>query len=145
MERSRSVDGDANVMPADAASRRWAGTVAWVLLALASMVLIGYGIVRAGWSIWLPAPPEMERARIGNTYVYAGCALSLAAAVWSHLRGNPAWVSVCVALPGLLVGWATLGDPYHLTRHLAAVVAFPLALGGVADVLWACGRRQRGL
>jgi hypothetical protein len=28
------------------ASRRWTGTIAWILLVLASMVLIGYGIGR---------------------------------------------------------------------------------------------------
>ncbi|MBX7444516.1 hypothetical protein K4G53_11725 [Arthrobacter sp. MAHUQ-56] len=107
------------------------------------MALIAYGIFRAGWSVWLPVPSEMERSRVGNLYVYGGCALSLAAAVWSHTRGNPVWVSVCVGLPGILLAWATMNDPYHLTRHLAAVVTFPLALGGVADVIWVRGYRKR--
>lgn len=123
--------------------RRWAGTVAWVLLVLASMVLIGYGIWHAGWHIWLPAPAEQEKVWIGNRYIFAGCALSLTAAVWSHFWGNPVWVSVCVGLPGVLVGWATLDDPYHLERYFAVVVAYPLALAGVAEVIWARGRRQR--
>ena len=124
-----------------AASRRRAGTLAWVLLVLSSMVLIAYGIFHAGWSVWLPGPAEMERSREGNLYVYGGCLLSLAAAVWSLTRGNPAWVSVCAGLPGIIVAWATLSDPYHLTRHLAAVVTFPLALGGVAEVIRARGYR----
>lgn len=70
--------------------------------------------------------------------------LGIAASFWSHLRGNPVWVTICVALPGFLVGWADLVSPYSFLRFLAAVVAFPLALSGAADVLWARGRLQRG-
>ncbi|MHA7289540.1 hypothetical protein ACX80V_07840 [Arthrobacter sp. MDT3-24] len=125
-------------------SRRWTGTIAWILLVLTSMVLIGYGIGRAEWHIWLPNPADQEETWIGSRYIFAGCALSLAAAAWSHLRGNPVWVTVCVGLPGLLVGWAALEDPYNLLRHLAAVVAFPLSLAGVAEVIRVRGRRQRG-
>ncbi|ALV44094.1 hypothetical protein AU252_20335 [Pseudarthrobacter sulfonivorans] len=109
------------------------------------MILIGYGITRANWHIWLPAPAEQEEVWIGNRYIFAGCALSLAAAAWSHLRENTVWVSICVGLPGVLVGWGTLEDPYSLLRHLAAVVAFPLALAGVVEVIRVRGRRQRGL
>jgi hypothetical protein len=125
-------------------SRRWAGTSAWILLALASMVLIGYGIERSDWHIWLPNPADQEETWIGSRYIFAGCGLSLAAAAWSHVRGNPVWVTVCVGLPGVLVGWAALLNPYSLLRHLAAVVAFPLALAGVVEVIKARGRRQRG-
>jgi uncharacterized membrane protein HdeD (DUF308 family) len=53
-------------------------------------------------------------------------------------------VTVCVGLPGILVGLAALADPYNLMRHLAAVVVFPLVLAGVAEVISARGRRQRG-
>ena len=42
------------------------------------------------------------------------------------------------------MGWAALVNPYNLMRHMAAVVTFPLALAGVAEVLRARGRRQRG-
>lgn len=125
------------------ARRRWAATIAWILLVLASMVLIGYGIWRANWHIGLPAPAEQEEVWIGRGYIFAGCALSLAAAVWSGARDNRVWVTVCVGLPGILVGWATMDSPYDLKRHLAAVVTFPLALAGVAAVLRARGRRQR--
>ena len=52
-------------------------------------------------------------------------------------------VTVCVGLPGILVGWATMDSPYDLKRHLAAVVAFPLALAGVAEVIRVRGGRQR--
>lgn len=108
------------------------------------MILIGYGIVHAGWHMWLPSPAVQEESWIGSRYIFASCALSLVAAIWSHVRGNPVWVTVCTALPGTLVFWATLDDPYNLLRHLAAVISFPLALAGVAEVIWARGRRQRG-
>jgi hypothetical protein len=126
------------------ASRRWAGTIAWILLILFSVVLIGYGIVRAGWYIWLPRSEEQEESWNGSLYIFAGCAVSIAAGVWSHVRGNPVWVTICTGLPGILVGWATLDDPYDLKRHLAAVISFPLALAGIAEVIWPLGRRQRG-
>lgn len=126
------------------ARRRWTGTIGWILFVLASMVLIGYGIVRADFYFWLPTPAEMEESWVGNRFTYGGCVMSIATAIWSHRRGNPVWVTVCVGLPGVLVGWAALVGPYNLMRFLAAVVAFPLALGGVAEVIWARGRRQRG-
>lgn len=122
--------------------RRWARTIAWILLVLASLVLIGYGIWRADWNIWLPAPAEQEEVWIGSLYIYSGCALSITAAVWSGARENRLWVTICVALPGVLVGWATMDSPYDLKRHLAAVVSFPLALAGVAEVIRVRGRRQ---
>lgn len=112
-------------------------------MVFASMVLISYGILSAGWHIWLPSPAAQEESWNGSLYIFAGCAVSIAAAVWSEVRGNPVWVTVCTGLPGVLVGWATLNDPYDLKRHLAAVVSFPLALAGIAEVLWARGHRQR--
>jgi hypothetical membrane protein len=125
------------------AKRRWISTLAWALLVLASMVLIGYGIWHAGWHIWLPAQAQQEQVWIGNRYILAGSALSIAAAVWSGARQNRVWVTICVGLPGVLVGWAMIDDPYDLKRHLAAVVSFPLALAGVAEVIRVRGRRQR--
>lgn len=65
---------------------RWSVTAGWVLLVLASMVLIGYGIWHAGWHIWLPAPAEQEKVWIGNRYIFAGCTLSLTSAV-CHTSG----------------------------------------------------------
>lgn len=125
------------------AGRWWTATIAWTLLVLASIVLIGYGIMRADWHIWLPVPADQEEVWIGNRFIFAGCALSLAAAVWSGARENRVWVTICVALPGTLVGWAALVDPYDLKRHLAAVVAFPLALAGVTAVLRVPRHRHR--
>jgi hypothetical protein len=125
------------------ANRRWAGTIAWSVLVLASMVLIGYGIMRADWHIGLPAPGEQEEVWIGNRYIFVGCGLSLMAAVWSGARDNQVWVTICVGLPGILVSWATIDSPYDLKRQLAAVVAFPLALAAIAEVIRVRGRRQR--
>jgi hypothetical protein len=95
--------------PESAEARRKAATTAWVLLTLASMILIGIGLARTLFFIWAPEPAMLEKARIGGLYINAGCVLSLAAGVWSHVRGNPVGVSVCVGLPGILVGWAALG------------------------------------
>ena len=125
-----------------AVRRRKAGTIVWILLVLASMVLIGYGIWHADWHLGLPAPAEQEQVWIGNRYILVGSALSIAAAVWSGARENRVWVTVCVGLPGVLVGWAMMDSPYDLKRHLAAVVSFPLALAGVAEVIRVRGRRQ---
>lgn len=51
-------------------------------------------------------------------------------------------MTVCVGLPGALVGWATMDSPYDLKRFVAAVVAFPMALAAVAQVIRVRGRRQ---
>ncbi|ADX72881.1 hypothetical protein Asphe3_17250 [Pseudarthrobacter phenanthrenivorans Sphe3] len=106
-------------------------------------VLIGIGLAQTMLFIWAPEPAMLEKARIGGLFITAGCALSLTAAAWSHLRSNPVWVSIFVGLPGLLVGWAVVEDPYSLLRHLAAVVSFPLALGGITEVIRVRGRRQQ--
>lgn len=132
------------MMTMSPAGRRWTGTVAWVMLVLASMIIVSHGIIRAQWHLGVPHPAAQEETWIGSGWIFAGSGLSVVAAVWSHLRGNPVWVTVCVALPGVLVGWAAMMQPYSLMRHLAAAVAFPLALGALAEVVWARGYRQRG-
>jgi hypothetical protein len=80
-------------------------TIAWILLVLASLVLIAYGIVRAGWHIWRPAPGDMEESWTGGRYVYAGCALSFTAAVWSGIRGNQVWVRPRLGPIQVIHGW----------------------------------------
>jgi len=121
---------------------RWGGTIAWALLVLASMALIVIGLSRTLFFIWAPEPALVQKAGVGRPYVYAGCVLSVTAAVLSHVQRNPLWVTVCVGLVGMLVGWAAWTDPYNLLRHLAAVVTFPLALAAVAEVIWARGYQQ---
>lgn len=75
------------------------------------MVLIGLGIWHAGWHIWLPNPADQEEVWFGNCYIFAGCALSLVAAVWSGARENRVWVTVCVGLPGGSGGLGGSGFP----------------------------------
>lgn len=53
------------------------------------------------------------------------------------------WRSGRVMPHGVLVGWVTLDKPYDLKRHLITVVSFPLAMAGIAEVIWARGRQQR--
>ena len=125
------------------ARRRRVGIIAWILVVLASLVLIGYGIWHAGWHIWLPGSGEQEKVWIGNRYILAGSVLSITAALWSGAQDNRVWVSICVGLPGTLVGWAALDSPYDLKRFVAAVVSYPMALAAVAEVIRARGRWQR--
>jgi hypothetical protein len=80
------------------------------------MTLIGYGIGRVDWHIGLPAPAEREEVWVGQRFIFAGCALSLAAGIWSHFRGNPVWVSVCIGLPAIF----RLGDDEFPLRAEAA-------------------------
>lgn len=62
----------------------------------------------------------------------AGAAMSLASAVWSQVRGNPLWVTVCVASPALLVGMAImiLTGP-SVAPEIAGLIALPAALAGL--------------
>ncbi|MDQ0664734.1 hypothetical protein QFZ35_003232 [Arthrobacter ulcerisalmonis] len=86
---------ESEAVPMPKAGRGWASTIAWVLLVLASMVLIGYGIWHAGWHIWLPRGAEQEEVWIGNRDILAGSVLSIAAAVWSGAREDRVWVTIC--------------------------------------------------
>lgn len=116
---------------------------AWAGDALPACRGTAVGGGHAGWHIWLPVPAAQEQVWVGNRYIFAGCALSLAAAVWSGARDNSIWVTICVGLPGALVGWATLDNPYDLKRFVAAVATYPMALAAVAEVIKARGRRQQ--
>lgn len=71
--------------------RRKTATMAWVLLILASMILIGIGLARTMFFIWAPEPTMLEKARIGGLYISAGCVLSLAAGGWGLVtcQGQP--------------------------------------------------------
>jgi hypothetical protein len=62
--------------------------------------------------------------------------LSFAAAAWSHVRGNAIWVTVCVGLPGVLVGWATLVKPYNLLRHRLTPSRSPPPVNGTLTDLF---------
>jgi len=117
--------------------RGWPGVLLWSLLVLASIVLMVSGLLRSMFFGFIPEPGLLEDARVGSLYLLGGSAASLAAAVWSFLRGHPHWVTASVAAPAILVGGIALLMPYSLARHLAAFVALPAALtgaiGGLAD------------
>lgn len=53
----------------------------------------------------------------GSSYIVAGSAASLAAAAWSFLRGDPYWVTACVAAPVIVVGGVALMWPYSMLQH----------------------------
>jgi hypothetical protein len=55
------------------------------------------------------------------------------------LRGHPYWVRAMAAAPAILAGDSALADPTRLLRHLAAAVAFPLA---IRAVYWGLRHRQ---
>ncbi|WP_248760300.1 hypothetical protein [Pseudarthrobacter sp. SSS035] len=109
----------------------WPGTVLWALLIVASIILMCIGLWRAMFFGFTPNPRLVEDLRVGSLYILAGSAASLAAAVWSAVRGHPYWVTACVAAPAILVGGAALMAPTSLIRHLAAAVAFPLAVAAL--------------
>ncbi|MHA7263954.1 hypothetical protein ACX80W_12210 [Arthrobacter sp. TMN-37] len=75
--------------------------------------------------------PDFEKdARVGNLYILGGSAASLAAAVWSYLRGHPHWVTAFVAAPAVVVGGIALLAPHSTLRQVGALTALPAALGG---------------
>lgn len=123
---------------------RGTGTIAWILLVLTSMVLIGYGVWHAGWHIWLPAPVEQEEVRIGNRYIFAGCALSLATAVWS-VKDTPwyrsfsfRWQPPAIQVPESLVNvTAEVNDHLVSGQDMKLLKGEHCFLGGPACLLCA--------
>lgn len=119
------------------AINRRTGALPWGLLVAAMIVLMGIGLWRTLY--WISTPEIRQEARIGELFIYAGSAASIAAAAWSHLRHQPMWVSILVAAPGALIGGSLLTMPDSLFPHIAALIALPAAfaglLGGVLDRL----------
>lgn len=98
---------------------------------MASVVLMAIGL----WTSFFiagyhPVPGLEEDARVGSLYILGGSAASLAAAVWSFLRGHPHWVTACVAAPALVVGGVALVLPHSMLRQLGALLALPGAVAG---------------
>lgn len=91
-----------------------------------------------------PVPEFVEDARVGSLYLLGGSAASIAAAVWSFLRGHPHWVTVCVAAPAVVVGGVALVWPYSLLRQLVALLALPGAIAGTVGGLLDRGYRGTG-
>lgn len=122
--------------------RGWLGIIPWALLVVTSIVLMAIGLWVSTFFGYLPVPGLEEDARVGSLYLLGGSAASLAAALWSFLRGHPPWVTACVAAPAVLVGGIALVAPYSLLRHLVAAVALPGAVAGMIGGLLDRGYRR---
>jgi hypothetical protein len=111
----------------------WRGrSLPWAALVVVSIVLTGIALERTAFFVYAPVPEFIERLRVGRLFMLAGSATSLAAAIWSQVRGNPLWVTICVATPAALVGLATMiVTPPSLTPQIAGLVALPAALAGL--------------
>lgn len=104
----------------------------WAAMVVVSIVLTGIALERTALFVYAPVPEFIERLRVGRLFMLAGSAASLAAAIWSQVRGNPLWVTICVAAPAALVGLATMiMTPPSLTPQLAGLFAVPAALAGL--------------
>jgi hypothetical protein len=122
--------------------RGWPGVILWSILVMASIVLMVIGLLRSFFIGYTAIPEFVEDARVGSLYVLAGSAASLAAALWSFLRGHPHWVTAFVAAPAVLIGGVALVWPYSLLRHLVAFLALPGAIAGIIGGLIDRGYRR---
>jgi hypothetical protein len=111
----------------------WRGrSLPWAALVVVSIVLTGIALERTAFFVYAPVPEFIERLRMGRLFMLAGSVTSLAAAIWSQIRGNPLWVTICVAAPAALVGMATMiMTPPSLTPQIAGLFALPAALAGL--------------
>ncbi len=103
---------------------------------MVAIVVTGIALERTAFFTRAGDPEFIERLRIARLIMLAGSALSLAAAIWSQVRGNPLWVTVCVASPAVLVGLATMIMTVpSLTPLVAGMIALPAALAGLVGGL----------
>jgi hypothetical protein len=111
----------------------WRGrSLPWAALVIVSIVLTAIALERTAFFVDAPVPELIERLRVGRLFMLAGSATSLAAAIWSQVRGNRLWVTICVAAPAALVGMATMiMTPPSLTPQIAGLFALPAALAGL--------------
>jgi lipoprotein signal peptidase len=123
--------------------RGWLGIIPWALLVVASIILMVIGLWRSMFILgYHPAPEFVEDARVGNLYLLGASTASIAAALWSYLRGHPHWVTALVAAPAVVVGGVALVWPYSLLRHLVALLALPGAMAGMIGGLIDRGYRR---
>ena len=114
----------------------------WVALVVVAIVLTGVALERTASSVYDPVPEFIDRLRVGRLFMLAGSVTSLAAAIWSQVRGNPLWVTICVAAPAALAGMATMiTTPPSPAPHIAGLFALPAALAGLIGGL--LSRSQR--
>jgi hypothetical protein len=108
----------------------------WAALVFVSIVMTGIALERTAFFVYTPVPELIERLRVGRLFMLAGSAASLAAAIWSQVRGNPLWVTICVASPAVLVGVATMiMTAPSLAPHIAGLFALPAAVVGLVGGL----------
>ncbi|MET4143594.1 hypothetical protein [Arthrobacter sp. UYCo732] len=113
----------------------------WAALVFVSIVVTATALERMAFFVYVPSPEFIERLRVGRLFMLAGSAASLAAAVWSQVRGNRLWVTICVAAPAALVGLATMiMTTPSLTPQIAGLVALPAALAGLIGGLFPYSR-----
>lgn len=121
----------------------WRGrSLPWAGLVVLSIVLTGVALERTAFFVYEPVPVFIERLRVGRLCMLAGSAASLAAAIWSQVRGNPLWVTICVAAPAALAGLATMiMTPPSLAPQIAGLIALPAALAGLVGGVTARNRK----
>lgn len=108
----------------------------WAALVALSIVLTGVAVERTTLYFYEPVPEFVERLRVGRLFMLAASAASIAAAIWSQLRGHPLWITVCVAAPAVLVGLATMiMTPPSTSPLVAGFVALPAAVAGLVGGL----------
>ena len=114
----------------------------WAALVVVSIVLTGVALERTALSVYDPVPEFIDRLRVGRLFMLAGSVTSLVAAIWSQVRGNPLWVTICVAAPAALAGMATMiTTPPSPAPQIAGLFALPAALAGLIGGL--LSRSQR--
>lgn len=121
----------------------WRGrSLPWAGMVVVSIILTGVSLERTAFFVYEPVPAFIERLRVGRLFMLAGPAASLAAAIWSQVRGNPLWVTICVAAPAALAGLATMiMTPPSLAPQIAGLIALPAALAGLVGGLSAGDRK----
>jgi hypothetical protein len=143
--RSMTEKGKPTMSQEHASIRRrgWPGAILWSILVVASVVLMAIGLWISFFILgYQPVPGLEEDARVGSLYILGGSAASLAAAVWSFLRGHPHWVTACVAAPAIVVGGIALVSPHSMLRQLGALLALPGAVAGIIGGLIDRGYRR---
>jgi hypothetical protein len=111
----------------------WRGrSLPWAALVFGAIVVTAIALERTTFFVYATTPEFIERLRVGRLVMLAGAAMSLAAAIWSQVRGNPLWVTVCVASPAVLVGMAIMIMTVpSATPQVAGLIALPAALAGL--------------
>ncbi len=123
--------------------RGWPGAALWSILVVASLILMVIGLERSFFILgYRPSPSFDEDLRVGGLYILGGSACSLVAAVCSHLRGHPHWVTACVAAPAIVLGGMSLVDLRSGLPHLLALVVLPAAVAGAIGGLMDRGYRR---